>query len=792
MKPSAFSTRPLELDKILQRVAERTSSPESASLALSLLPEGNLYRVRERLNDTQAAFDLTVRYGAPSFRGLKVLTGSLKRASNGGSLTMRELLDVAEVLSVIRRTAQYRTSTAETSTCLDGLLSSFTPNKYLEDKIGGSILSEDEMADSASPALADIRRRIRLSSERARQALDKIVHSATHQKHLQEQIVTLRDGRFCIPVKAEFKSEIPGLVHDTSATGSTFFIEPMAAVEANNELKTLRIQEKNEIDRILTALSAEVGTFADRIERDTQNLVKADFIFAKASTALDMNAVCPILNETGVIRLVAARHPLIDKNEVVPIDVSVGDGWDTLVITGPNTGGKTVALKTVGLLTLMTLCGLMIPAKDGSEVSVFTGILADIGDEQSIEQSLSTFSAHMSNIIRILDVADGRSLVLFDELGSGTDPVEGAALATTVIEFLREKRCRIMATTHYPELKVFALETEGVENASCEFDVKTLRPTYRLLIGVPGKSNAFAISERLGLSPELVRRARERVSAENSRFEQVITDLESSRQSAEEREKQAALARARAQAVLRDAEKQAEKLRLESEREAEKARAEAKRIISSTRAQSEQLLDEIDGYRKQAEKEKQAEMLATARSRMKAALGKIENEADPVREFKKDDNYVLPRKLTAGDTVLIADMGKKATVLSVSESDQTAEVQAGILKMRVPFADLRLESKPDKPKPSGRRTVTSNAERQTSAELDVRGQTVDEAVIDIDRYLDGAMMSYINTVTIIHGKGTGALRAGIWQYLKSNKAVKSFRLGNFGEGDAGVTVVELK
>ncbi len=786
-----FSVRPLELDKILQKVAEHTACPESGDMALSLAPIGNLYRVRERLDDTKAAFDLSVRFGAPSFRGLKNVSGSLRRAENGGVLSMGELLDVAEVLAVVRRISQYRASSADVSTCLDPLLGSLTPNKYMEDRITGAILSEEDMSDAASPALADIRRKIRLATEKTRQALDKIVRSSAHQKHLQEQVVTIRDGRFVIPVKAEHKADVPGLVHDTSATGSTLFIEPMAAVEANNELKVLKNKEKAEIDRILAELSAEVGGFAGRLTKDNQNLIKIDFIFAKAATAVDMNAACPTLNETGTVRLMAARHPLIPKNDVVPIDVTLGDEFDTLIVTGPNTGGKTVALKTVGLLTLMTLCGLMIPAKDGSEMSVFTGILADIGDEQSIEQSLSTFSAHMSNIIRILDIADGRSLVLFDELGSGTDPVEGAALAATVIEYLREKRCRIMATTHYAELKVYALETEGVENASCEFDVKTLRPTYRLLVGMPGKSNAFAISARLGLSPELVERAKTRVSAENSRFEQVISDLEQSRQAAEERSRQAAVARARAQSLLKEAEKEAEKIRAESEKEAEKVKSEAKRILSSTKAQSQQLIEEIDGYRKQAEKDKQAEMLAVARSRMKATVNRLENEADPVRE-QKDDGYVLPRKLVVGDTVTVKDMGKKATVVSVNDADQTAEVQAGIIKMRVPFADLRLENAPEKSKPAGRRNVQGGATRQTSSEIDVRGQTVEEAVMEIDRYIDGAILSYINVITVIHGKGTGALRTGIWKYLKTNKAVKSYRLGNFGEGDAGVTVIELK
>lgn len=790
MNSENFSTKQLELDKILRKITEYTSCPESGEMVLSLIPMGNIYRVKERLDDTQAAFDLSVRYGFPSFRGLKNISGELARAKNGGSLSMRELLSVSSVLSIIRRTEQYRRSSFETSTCLDGLFDSLTSNKYLEDKINGAIISEDEMSDSASPELADIRRQIRLSSEKARQALDRIVKSSSTQKYLQEQVITIRDGRFVIPVKSEHRNEIPGLVHDTSATGSTLFIEPIATVEANNQLRVLKIKEKTEIDRILYELSVEVGNFADRILRDSQNLVKLDFIFAKAAFAADINAIRPRINESGIINLVAARHPLIDKNAVVPIDVTLGETFDTLIITGPNTGGKTVALKTVGLLTLMTMCGLMIPVRDGSDVAVFTGILADIGDEQSIEQSLSTFSAHMKNIIRILDAADGRSLVLFDELGSGTDPVEGAALAATIIEHLREKKCRIMATTHYAELKVFALETEGVENAACEFDIKTLRPTYRLLIGTPGKSNAFAISERLGLSRELVDRAKERLSAENSRFEQVIADLEASRQQAEKRAKEAENAKSQAMQILSDAKKQAERLKLESEKEAEKARNEARRIISITRARSEQLVEEIDGFRKKAEKEAQAEMLSMARSRMKSSLKKIENDADPVREIQNDESYVLPRKLKAGDTVFITDMGKSATVISANETE--AELQAGIIKLRVPLSKLRLEGKAEKTAPATRRTVRESASRQTSVEIDVRGQTVEEAMIEIDRFIDGAVMSNMNTVTIIHGKGTGALRTGIHKFLKSNKSVKSFRLGNFGEGDVGVTVVELR
>ena len=793
MEHDNFSVRQLELDKILDRVAEKASCRESADMVRALVPESDLRRVRERLADTQAAFDLSVRYGTPSFRGLKVITAQLKRARSGGVLTMRELLDTAEMLSVIRRVEAYRISSSEMSTCLDGLLNSFTSNKYLEDRITSAIISEDEMSDNASPALADIRRGIRAAAEKARNALDRIVKSSSMQKFLQEQVVTIRGGRFVIPVKSEYKSEIPGLVHDTSSSGGTLFIEPMATVEANNELKVLKNREKAEIDRILGELSAEVGNFSEKIERDNLNLVKADFIFTKAAAASDMNGVSPILNESGKVDLADARHPLIDRNSAVPINIYFGDSFDTLIITGPNTGGKTVALKTVGLLTLMAMCGLMIPAREGSEISVFKSVFADIGDEQSIEQSLSTFSAHMTNISRIISAADERSLVLFDELGSGTDPVEGAALAATVIEYLREKKCRIVATTHYAELKVYALETDGVENASCEFDVKTLRPTYRLLIGVPGKSNAFAISERLGLPQELVDRARQRVSEENSRFERVITQLEESRREAEKMEKAAAAERNRADALLADAKKQAEKIRADAEREAEKARTEAKRIIGMTRARSEQLINEIDGLRKTAEKERQAEMLSAARSSVKSSIRKMEDEADPVRRPETaSSGYVLPRKLKAGDTVSVNGVGKKATVLRVSEEDGTAQVQAGMMTMKVPLAELRLEEEGKKSAPPARGSFRRTAERQTSAEIDVRGKTVDEAVIDIDRFIDGALMSNISVITVIHGKGTGALRTGVQKYLKNHRNVKSIRLGNFGEGDAGVTVVELK
>ena len=529
----------LELDKILHLLAEETSCDAAAELAQNLRPSTSLSQVKRLLTETDEAHTMMARFGAPSFGGLKDVSNSLRRAEAGGTLNMTELLRIATVLRTLRGIVDWRSKSEGVKSILDDRFDAIMPNKYLEDRINHAILSEEEMADNASPQLATIRRKIRSASSRAREQLEKMVRSPVTQKYLQDPIITMRDGRFVVPVKAECRGDVPGLVHDTSSSGATVFVEPMAVVEANNEVRVLLSQEQAEMERILAELSAEAGNFASGIISGYKEAVELNLIFAKANLGYKMKATLPLVNDEGKIELKRARHPLIDKEKVVPTDIELGLHFDTLVITGPNTGGKTVSLKTVGLLTLMAMCGLLLPVADNSQISIFNHVLADIGDEQSIEQSLSTFSAHMTNIIKIFEQADASSLILLDELGAGTDPIEGAALAMSILEALRRKGTRIAATTHYAELKAYALQTEGVENACCEFDVTTLRPTYRLLIGVPGRSNAFAISLRLGMDPEIVEHARELVSSENTRFEDVVQSLETSRQRLEEERKEA-------------------------------------------------------------------------------------------------------------------------------------------------------------------------------------------------------------------------------------------------------------
>ena len=646
------------------------------------------------------------------------------------------------------------------------------------------------MADGASQALGDIRRKINAASLRVREKLDHMIHSPAYQKYLQEPIVTLRGGRFVVPVKAECRGEVPGLVHDTSGSGATVFVEPMAVVEANNDIKVLKSKEEAEIERILYELSQEAGSFADSIIEGYNAAIELDVLFAKAKLAYRMKATLPEVNDQGKIYLKKARHPLIDPKAVVTTDIELGLHFDTLVITGPNTGGKTVSLKTIGLLTLMAMCGLLLPASDGSMVSVFSQVLADIGDEQSIEQSLSTFSAHMTNMIHILSSVEreGISLVLIDELGAGTDPVEGAALAMAILETLRASQVRIAATTHYAELKAYALQTAGVENGCCEFDVATLRPTYRLLIGVPGRSNAFAISERLGMDQHIVARARELVSAENSRFEDVVRNLEESRQSLEQERKEAQELSAQAQQYRQEAEQRAEKLRRDSEAELEKARVEARNLVARARAQAQALMDELDDLRK-----KNKEMDAQAKARLKAGIREMENTADPVKE-KQGEDYRLPRALQAGDSVLIYDLDKKAVVLEPTDSSGNVLVQAGIIKTRVPVGNLRLlkQEKVQKPKGRGVRTVKTRASAPVQQEVDLRGMTVEEGIMELDNFIDSALLSGITLLTVIHGKGTGVLRKAVQERLKRHPSVKSYRLGNYGEGEAGVTIVELK
>ncbi len=779
--------RALELDKILEMVAQEASSADGAELARKLEPVHTAAEAQWLLQETDAAFVAMAKFGAPSFYGMKNVTNPLRRAQAGGGLGLRELLDIGATLRTIRGLTQWWGKSESVRTALTGRFEALSPNKYLEEKIFTCIVSEEEVADNASPALANIRRKIRAASQRVRDQLDKLIHSPAHQRHLQESIVTQRGGRYVVPVKAEFRGEVPGLVHDTSSSGATVFVEPMSVVEANNEIRVLRSDEQEEISRILLELSDEAGSFADSIIESYKYAVELDLIFAKAQIAYRMKAVVPQVGEDGKIVLHSARHPLIPKEQVVATDITLGVDFDTLIITGPNTGGKTVALKTIGLLTLMAMCGLMLPVGEGSRVSVFRHILADIGDEQSIEQSLSTFSSHMVNIIRIFETADNSSLILLDELGAGTDPVEGAALAEAIIEELRGKGVRLACTTHYAELKAYAIQTAGVENGSCEFDVTTLRPTYRLLIGVPGKSNAFAISKRLGISDHIVERAQELVSQESNAFEQVVGRLEEDRRKMEDELETLRASAAQAKQSAQEAERLKEEAERQAKKEVERARQEAAQIVQKTRARADALVNELEEMRRQKNKQLSAEQKARLRSGMK----ELEGISDPVRE-RRDDNYVLPRPLVPGDDVLIYDIDKDATVLEAPK-DGFVLVQAGIIKTRVPLSNIRLLSKRQLKKKQPGRTVTKSVSTpEAASSLDLRGQTVEEALMEVDAFLDRASRMNLPQVTIIHGKGTGALRTAVQQHLRRCAQVKSYRLGTYGEGESGVTIAELK
>ncbi|MBQ2774583.1 MAG: endonuclease MutS2 [Clostridia bacterium] len=787
----------LEFDKILARLADYTACPDARELALSLRPESDLHLAQSLLNQTRDAHMLLARFGGPSFSGLKNVNNAAARAAAGSVLSMKELLDVAGVLRVVRSLTQWRSTNAGVESILDSLFGALAPNKFLETEITSAILSEEEVSDSASPELYEIRRKIRVQESKVRDQLDKITHSAHYSKFMQENIITQRNGRYVVPVKAEHRGEVQGLVHDTSSSGATVFIEPMPVVEANNEIKVLRSKEKDEIERILTMLSASVGEFEESIKSSYECAVELNLIFAKAKYAYSISATLPELNDKGEIELRAARHPLIDKDKVVPVDIRLGTDFDTLVITGPNTGGKTVSIKTIGLLTLMAMSGLMVPAGDRSRLSVFDEVLADIGDEQSIEQSLSTFSAHMTNIIEIMKVSGERSLVLIDELGAGTDPVEGAALAMAVLEDLHFMGAKIAATTHYAELKAYALETPRVENGCCEFDVSTLSPTYRLLIGVPGRSNALAICERLGMDNRVVLRAKEFVDNENVRFEDVVDKLESTRRRMEEEHERAKELSAKAEQELEKAQRRLEEVEKIRNDEIQKAKEQAAKLTSQAKRESYALLDELDKLKKEKEKTKDAAELARrARAAVKKGLGAIDEAADPiVGAGIADENYVLPRDLVAGDTVIIADLGQQATVLSPVDRSGNVEVRTGAVKTRVKLKNLRLvENAPKKNNSSGaRRTgVESKMNMSASSRLDVRGMTVDDCIIELDRYIDYLLRMGLSEFTIVHGKGTGALRSAVKQYLKKSQFVKSFRLGVYGEGEDGVTIVELK
>ena len=783
----------LELDKVLLRLANEARCEDTRSLALNLEPATSFSETRRLMRYTNDAYVLSMRYGSPTIFGVKNITQAVKRADIGAMLTPRELLNIAEVLRNIRALCQWREYSKDEPTVLDDYFGQLSPNKYLEDKITGSILSEDEIADSASPALAEIRRKMCRCSQEARSQLEKMVRSPAYQKYLQENIITMRDSRFVVPVKTEFKNEVQGLVHDTSSSGATLFIEPAAVVELNNELKILQSKEKTEIERILAELSAETGTFAQSIADSYTALISLDLLFSKANLGISMRACVPEISDDGVIELKKARHPLIDPKAVVPVDISLGKKFDTLVITGPNTGGKTVALKTLGLFSLMTMCGLMIPCDDTSRISVFDKVLADIGDEQSIEQSLSTFSSHITRIIEILKVADEHSLVLLDELASGTDPAEGAALAIAILEDLRKKKAKIAATTHYSEIKMYALETEGVENGCCEFDVSTLKPTYKLLIGIPGRSNAFAISKRLGIDESIIERAKDLLSTEDTRFDSVVSSLEETRLELARQQESARrdAARASQEKVLAEAFKK--QLEAEKEKEIQKARETAENIVRDTKFQAEKLIRELEAALKDKNSERFSEMASKAKAEIKSRYAKLDALADPVTK-KNTEPYVLPRKLKKGDNVLIVDIDKKGVVLADPKGD-TVQVQAGIIKTTVKLNNLKLLKDQNTSTVSSSTytgQVKSKITNDFKSELDIRGMNLEEAYAALDKFLDDCMIASLPQARIIHGKGTGVLRSGVQAYLRRHKGIRSFRLGVYGEGESGVTIVEFK
>lgn len=786
----------LELDKILNMLAEHTSNDKTREMALKIRPDCDLERVKYETLKTSQALNLSIQFGTPAFINFKDICSTVNRAKSGAIISLRDLLDISIMLRQIKSLSDWYNHCENTETELSYLFSRLMPNDWLLEKLERSIVSEDEIADAASSELAAIRRKINRSQLHLRETLDKMIKSQSVQKCLQDTIITLRDGRYVLPVKSEYRGQISGLIHDTSSSGQTIFVEPMAIVEANNDIRLLESKEQEEIERIIRELCSDCGSYAD-ILCDNYNVVtELNLYFAKANLAAAMNSSLPEITDNGIIKLKKARHPLIDKNKVVPINLDLGEAYQSLIITGPNTGGKTVALKTAGLMCAMIMCGLLVPVADGSSISVFENILVDIGDSQSIEQNLSTFSSHTNNVIEILKLANSSSLILLDELGSGTDPVEGAALAVSVIESLMKSGAKLMVTTHYQELKIFALETDNVENASCEFDIETLRPTYRLIVGSPGKSNAFAISESLGMPKYIIERAKSRVSEENSRLENVIEKLEISRSDLEKQKDEI-------KALKAESEANAVKLRTELESiertkadELEKARLRAMSIIESTKATSNELIDELEKLRKEKDKKDFSKNVSEIKSKSKQSFNKMYDKANPVEKRDLNKEYVLPRKLKRGDTVYVVDLDKKGIISGEPDGSEFVFVQMGVMKTKMKVSRLRLveAEKVTYGNKSVRKIgkVGGKIERRGTMELDIRGCACDDGIYQLDSFLDSAVMSNISTVTIIHGKGTGLLRKAVHKRLKEHPSVKSFRLGVYGEGEDGVTIVELK
>ena len=803
------SRNTLEWPRVLERLSSLAVSDEAKERCLALAPTGRLAEAREWQAQTTAALQMMEARGSPGFSGLRPVAPALSRTQLGGVLNARELLDIAAVLRVARRMKKYAAGEGKSPAAaaapsfakegqadvetnpLNGFFRLITGNKHLEDQITGSIISETEIADHASPELASIRRHMRIKAARVRELLQKYISSPSTAKFLQDSLVTQRSGRSVIPVKAEHKGDIPGLVHDVSGSGSTLFIEPMPVVQAGNELRELESKEQKEIDRILAELSLRCDEYREDILMDYDTLCVLDIIFARAKLSGELRCTPPELNDRGQVDFREARHPLLPADSAVPISVWLGGEFDTLVITGPNTGGKTVTLKTLGLLTLMASSGLHIPAGQGSIAAVTDRVYADIGDEQSIAQSLSTFSSHMTNIVGILAELAPGGLVLFDELGAGTDPTEGAALAVAIIEESRRRGALIAATTHYAELKMYALTAEKVENASCEFDVETLRPTYRLLIGVPGKSNAFAISRRLGLPENIIESAGRQVGVRDKAFEEVLTRLERDRQTMEQHRSAAEADRRQSEEDLRKAAETRRRIEQAHENAAERARADARRIIEEARREADEIMRELSRMKTEGASN---EAMTAVRQKLNQAENRLFDEDD---EIPPEEEQGVQGPIRAGDEVLLASTGTKATVLEPPDKNDMLVVQAGIMKVTVPRAELRpcgrqsggqRESK----KPAvGGVSVSRSAEPQ-KMELDLRGQMTEEGVMAMEQFIDNAVMSKIPAVTVIHGKGTGALRAAVQIALRRNKAVKSFRAGRYGEGEAGVTVVELK
>ncbi len=780
----------LELDQVLSLLAECAGSEGGKEGCRQLRPVSDLEEVELLLQQTTVASDLCTRKGNPVFSNVCDVSASLERADRGGSLQPKELLTIGGVLRCARTIKGY-VSEDDKATVLDALFNALTPNKYLEDRIFGAILSEEEIADTASSELADIRRHMRIQAGKIRDSLQKVISSPAYSKFLREPIITIRQGRYVVPVKSECKNDVPGLVHDVSATGSTYFVEPMSAVNANNALRELELKEKKEIERILAELSSEAAAHSEDINLDYSLLVQLDVIFAKAKLAYKMRAWAPIMNDTGRVELRNARHPLIDPKKVVPISLRLGSDFDTMIITGPNTGGKTVTLKTIGLLTLMAECGLHVPAGDGSVLSTFDAILADIGDEQSIAQSLSTFSSHMRTIVDVVEQCDDRTLVLYDELGAGTDPAEGAALAIALIEFSRKMGSRVVATTHYAELKLYAMRTQGVINASCEFDVETLQPTYRLLIGIPGKSNAFAISRKLGLPEDILKEASDLVGKSDKDFEDVLSQLEQQRQQMENARYEAERLRQETAKIKQQSEEYQAQLRREKEKAMEAARREAQGIIEEARAAANIASEELKAMRKQLQDSADTTGINQRQAELRRALNETE---DRIRGSQVAKERPQPsRDILVGDTVELLKLGMKASVLAINK-DGTYQLQAGIMKLTAKADEIYLLENENPYKAKGGRPAHSGREMKMTAmssEIDLRGMDTVEAICVLDRYMDEAMRAKLSSVRIIHGKGTGALRQAVHQSLKRNKFVKKFRLGVYGEGEDGVTIAEF-